>query len=126
MSSTIVVLLVEDEPLIQDMIEYALEDGGFAVVKACSGKDAIATLQGDGAAFQALVSDVYLGPGPTGWEVARRACELNELLPVVYVSGGNAHEWAAQGVPNSILISKPFAPAQILTAVAKLLSTNRY
>jgi hypothetical protein len=58
--------------------------------------------------------------------VAKRARELNELLPVVYMTGGNGHEWASQGVPNSILITKPFAPAQIVTAVSQLLNTAEH
>ena len=83
----------------------------------------MAMLEADGAEFRALVSDINLGRGPTGWDVARRARELNEHLPVVYMTGGNGHEWASQGVPNSILIGKPFAPAQVVTAVSQLLNT---
>jgi hypothetical protein len=67
-----------------------------------------------------------LGRGPTGWDVARRARELNEDLPIVYMTGGNGHEWASQGVPNSILIAKPFAPAQIVTAVSHLLNISEH
>jgi len=93
---------VEDEPAIRDLVHEALEDGGFAVAKASSGTEAIAMLEAEGAEFRALVSDIHLGPGPTGWDVARRARELNDHLPVVYMSGGNAHEWASQGVPKSI------------------------
>jgi hypothetical protein len=43
-------------------------------------------------------------------------------FPIIYITGGNAHEWASQGVPNSILLKKPFAPAQLLTAVSQLLN----
>ena len=124
MTLSILVFLVEDESLIQELVEHALEEGGFAVVAANSGHEAIAMLEVDGAEFRALVSDVHLGCGPTGWEVAKRARELNEHLPVVYMTGGNGHEWASQGVPNSILIEKPFAPAQIVTAVSQLLNAS--
>jgi CheY-like chemotaxis protein len=123
---SILVFLVEDESLIQELVEHALQEGGFAVAKANSGKEAIAMLEADGAEFRALVSDIHLGAGPTGWDVARRARELNEHLPVVYMTGGNRHEWASQGVPNSILIGKPFAPAQIVTAVSQLLNTSEH
>src|SRR3954467_16001741 len=47
-----------------------------------------------------------------GWDVARRARANNPALPVVYITGANAHEWAAQGVPQSLLLAKPFAPAR--------------
>jgi hypothetical protein len=40
------------------------------------------------------------------------------------MTGGNEHEWPSQCVPNSILIEKPFAPAQIVTAVSQVLNTS--
>lgn len=123
---SILVLLVEDESSIQELVENALQEGGFTVVTANSGAEAMAILEAAGAEFHALVSDVYLGGGPTGWDVAKRARELNQHLPVVYMTGGNGHEWASQGVPNSILIGKPFAPAQIVTAVSQLLNASEH
>ena len=33
-----------------------------------------------------------------------------------------ADDWGSQGVPNSILLQKPFAPAQLVTALAQLLN----
>jgi CheY-like chemotaxis protein len=48
---SILVFLVEDESLIQELVEHALEEGGFAVVAANSGHEAIAMLEVDGAEF---------------------------------------------------------------------------
>jgi DNA-binding response OmpR family regulator len=59
-----------------------------------------------------------------GWEVARRAREIDPAFPVVYMSGQHAEEWASKGVPNSIMLAKPFAPAQLITAVSQLLNTG--
>jgi hypothetical protein len=42
--------------------------------------------------------------------------------PVVYMTGASADQWTSQGVPNSILLQKPFAPAQLMTAVSQLLN----
>jgi hypothetical protein len=39
--------------------------------------------------------------------------------------GCDADEWSVQGVPKSILLSKPFAPAQLVTAVAQLLNESQ-
>jgi hypothetical protein len=38
------------------------------------------------------------------------------------MSGGAAEQWASHGVPNSILLTKPFAPAQLVTAISQLLN----
>ena len=43
---------------------------------------------------------------------------------MVYMTGANADDWASKGVPNSILLSKPFAQAQLLTAVSQLLNAD--
>jgi hypothetical protein len=41
---------------------------------------------------------------------------------VVYVTGDGAQDWTAMGVPNSMVIAKPFAPAQLGTAISQLLN----
>jgi ABC-type proline/glycine betaine transport system permease subunit len=38
------------------------------------------------------------------------------------MSGSSAEDWASKGVPHSVMIAKPFAPAQLVTAVAQLLN----
>lgn len=122
MSDSVLVFVVEDEAILHASIQDVLETGGFAVVIATSAKQAIAMLEVKDASFNALVTDVILGTGLTGWDVAKRARELTEDIPVVYMTGGAAHEWASKGVPNSILLPKPFAPAQLITAVSQLLN----
>lgn len=114
------ILLVEDEPLILDLIASTLEDGGFEVLQATNAKDAMAELEAAAGELAGLVTDVNLGPRAKGWDVARRALELRPNLPVVYMTGDSAHDWTSQGVPESVILSKPFAPAQVLVALASL------
>ena len=118
-----VVLVVEDEHFIQGIVEEALNDGGFETVIASSGEQAIELLNGEGGKHRALVTDINLEKGKLdGWDVARCAREIDPEFPVVYMTGDKAEEWASKGVPNSILITKPFAPAQLVTAVSQLLN----
>jgi DNA-binding LytR/AlgR family response regulator len=74
----------------------------------------------DSGAIRALVTDIDLGGKVSGWNLARRARELNPNLAIVYMTGASGDPWAASGAPNSILVTKPFAPAQIVTAVSQL------
>jgi hypothetical protein len=55
---------------------------------------------------------------------ARKAREIDPEFPIVYMSGVSAVEWSSKGVPNSIMLEKPFAPAQLVTAVANLLNSG--
>lgn len=119
----VLVLVVEDDVLTQDIVGSALEDAGFGVLVASTGPAAIELLEGNrGGGIRAVVTDVNLGRGTDGWQVARRAREIRPDMPLLYVTGRNAEEWAANGVPQSILINKPFAPAQIVTGVSQALN----
>lgn len=111
-------LYVEDEPAVLELGVSALEEGGFRVASASTAAEAIRQLEAPDAAFAALVTDIDLRDNSSGWEVARRARELFPDLPVVYVSGGSAHEWASRGVPGSVMLTKPFALAQLVVAVS--------
>jgi DNA-binding response OmpR family regulator len=123
MEEPIVILVVEDDQAIQGFIEETLSDGGFEPAIASTGEEAITVLNGGAAAYRLLILDIKLGKDRVrGWDVARRARAINPALPVLYITGGHADEWFEQGVPNSFLLAKPFAPAQLVTAVAQLLN----
>ena len=118
-----IVLVVEDDQLLLSIVEESLTDGGFDIVIATSGENAVELLDASKGKYRALVTDINLGPGKMdGWEVARHAREVDPDFPVAYVSGDSAEEWASKGVPNSIMLTKPFAPAQLVTAVSQLLN----
>nr|WP_283813445.1 MULTISPECIES: response regulator [unclassified Bradyrhizobium] len=117
-------MVVEDDQLIQAMVEDALADGGFKSAITTSGEEAIALLQGDETQYRAVVTDINLLGRLNGWQVARAAREADPAMPVIYVTGTHEGEWASKGVPNSVLLAKPFAAAQLVTAISNLLNTG--
>ena len=117
----ILVLVVEDETLIRLDLEGTLHEGGYSTLGVASGEDAIAELESN-SDIRALVTDINLAGKKTGWDVARRAREIFDELPVVYVSSVSADDWSSKGVPKSQMIQKPFAPAQITTAISQALN----
>jgi CheY-like chemotaxis protein len=119
----IILLLVEDEPLIGMNLAESLREGGYSVHHAISGAEAVAMLETKEAAVSGIVTDVQLGPGPDGWDVARRARELIAHIPIIYMTGDSAGEHTAQGVPDSVMVQKPFAVVQIITAMSMLLNS---
>ena len=124
MESTVKVILVEDEALIAMFVQDALEEEGFEV--EClqdAGAAEKAIIEGI-KTIAALLTDVRLGDGLTGWELARLAREASPNLPIVYISGDSAVEHSAQGVPDSLIIQKPFVGAQVVTALATLLNAK--
>lgn len=121
-NQVLLILVVEDQELVQDMVQDALTEGGFDTELTASGEEAITLLQSDKTKYRALITDIHLKGKLTGWDVAKRARELNPEIPVIYMTGAGADQWPSHGVPNSLLLSKPFAPPQVVTAVAQLLN----
>lgn len=118
------ILLAEDEVLIAIHLQSVLEDAGFEVLVASSGKEALAILNGSEPQPSGIVTDINLGEGPDGWDVARRARELSSLTQVVYMSGAASMDYCSRGVPLSLMIEKPFADAQLVTAISGQLNTT--
>jgi DNA-binding response OmpR family regulator len=119
-----VILIIEGEEVIQSIVEDALTEGGFEPAVAASGEEAVTLLKGRVNNYRALVTDIKLKGRMDGWEVARQAREIDGEFPIIYMSGAAAADWPSQGVPNSIMLQKPFAPAQLVTAIANLLNTG--
>lgn len=122
-TSTIqLLLLVEDDAILMIDAEETLQEAGFQLVTATSGREALTAIEEDAARFCAVVTDIRLGSGASGWEIGHRVRELVPAMPVVYMTADSAAEWSAHGVPHSILIQKPFVGAQLITAVTTLLN----
>ena len=111
------VLVVEDEPEVCELIHQQLADVGYEVV--CAGNDDVAyrTLQAEPRSFQALIVDINLGRGTTGFDVARHARKLNPAVPVVYVTGGDPSSVEMHAVDGAALVLKPFDRADLLGAL---------
>jgi CheY-like chemotaxis protein len=122
MEASVLIALVEDEAVLQVLLATELKDAGYAVVCASSGEEGLAILEERASEVRALVTDIRLSrKGLTGWDIAHRARELNPNIPVVYVSGDSSSDWSANGVPKSVMITKPFVGAQVITAISQLL-----
>ena len=103
----------------------ALPMEAYEISIASTGEKAVALLDTPEGKYRALVTDINLGEGNLdGWDVARHAREIDPNFPIVYMSGKDVDDWASKGVPNSIMLAKPFAPAQLVTAISQLLNAS--
>jgi DNA-binding response OmpR family regulator len=118
----VTILVIEDDQLIQAMVQEALSEGGFEATVTASGEEAVALLHANKSQYRAVVTDINLIGRFDGWKAARTARETDPTIPVIYMTGTHGEEWASKGVPNSVLLTKPFAPAQLVTALSNLLN----
>jgi CheY-like chemotaxis protein len=110
------VLVVDDEILIAKLVGSALQESGFEVTTIFSGTEAFRALN-DAHLPSVLVTDVNVGDGPTGWDIARHARIHSPNMAIVYMTATSTGEWRAQSVPRSILVTKPFVSTQMQTAI---------
>jgi DNA-binding response OmpR family regulator len=119
------ILLVEDEYLLVMPIEDALIEAGFEAVSVGSAEEAALLLNSAPDKYGALVTDIDLQSHFDGWELARKARQLNPDYPVVYMTGASLEDWTLYGVSDSVFLQKPFQPAELVGAVSTLLDKVR-
>ena len=117
------VLLVEDEADVRDIIVEAFADHDLQVTCAENDQRAYDMLQARAQEFAVLIADINLGPGTTGFDVARRARQLNRDLKVIYITGHAAH-LNRFGVDGAIMFPKPFNPHELAEQVRGLLTAE--
>jgi CheY-like chemotaxis protein len=118
----VTVLVVDDEPGVRAIAARTLERGGFRVLQAGDGVDALELVDRHGPP-QLVLTDLMM-PGIGGAELARRLKQRWPALPVLFMSGYSAEELQRQGAigPEGDLIQKPFTPGGLVASVAAALS----
>lgn len=114
--SSLRVLFVEDDVLCALETGEALRDCGYDVLAVHNAGDALRVIDSQ-VGFSALVTDVDLGPGADGFDIARAGRERQPHLAVVFISGTAAARHASEGVQGSLFVAKPFRPQQAAEAV---------
>ncbi len=113
------VLIVDDDLILNFANCETLKDSGFDAVGVHCAAAAFEAVEG-AAELSALVTDIDLGTGPDGFEVARRARATNPHLPVVYISGTAEARFRSEGVERSEFLRKPVRPPEIVEALRRV------
>lgn len=111
------VLVVDDDRAVCGIMAEALRDAGFTAECLSADQDAYDRITRS-PPLVALVLDVNLGVGTTGFDIARFARQVIPDVAVVYVSGEVASSSVkAFGVPGSAFLEKPITPSELVEAV---------
>ena len=121
------ILVVEDEPHLAMGLRFNLEADGHQVSLAGDGEAALAMLQQETAAFDAVVLDVML-PGRDGFEVTRELRARGDFVPILMLTARGRSEDVLQGFEAGVddYLPKPFDLAILLARVRSLLRRNAW
>lgn len=111
------ILVVEDAVIIAEAMKSVLEDKGYLVFTAHDAEEASKTLNDPCNNVDLIITDLNLGAGPSGWDVACRARSVDATIPVIYLTGAPLDDWLTDA-PKSLLMQKPVTAEGVAKAVA--------
>ena len=115
------ILLVEDEPLIREIMAESLEDAGFVVLPVRTGDEAISVILDGLVRITALVTDFHMPGDADGAAVASCIRELWPDMPVVIASGRpDIMKQSWQYENGYRLLCKPYCPRQLIGVLREL------
>lgn len=116
------ILIVDDSASLRQVVSIALKGAGYDVIDACDGKDALKKL--DGRKIHLIISDVNM-PNMDGITFVKAAKQLPayKFTPIIMLTteAGEGKKAEGQSAGAKAWVVKPFQPAQMLAAVAKLI-----
>jgi CheY-like chemotaxis protein len=118
------VLIVDDQPIITDLLVDILRRMGYSSQVALGGKDGLKMFAKDD--FDLVITDLGM-PDISGWEVSRSVKEQNPSVPVILITGFGVkpdhRKMKDSGV--DFVINKPFQIDQLDKIIKQLINPKR-
>lgn len=116
------VLVIEDEPAIQELITVNLQIAGYRVLQALDGNQAQTHIR---AALPDLILLDWMLPGASGLRLARdlRATDRTRGIPLIMLTAKGSEEDKVEGLEAGAddYVTKPFSPRELLARIKALL-----
>ncbi len=113
------ILVVEDELVLRDLARAILEDRGYRVFEAASGREALEVWQRERAAIDLMLTDMVLPEGLSGVELAQKLRDTKPQLKLIFASGYNVDEldtdFIRQG--QALFLQKPYTHVTLARTV---------
>ncbi|MGL4965758.1 MAG: response regulator [Inquilinus sp.] len=119
------ILVVEDDPTILMLADGIIRELGHRTLTAFNGAEAESLLPTE-AAIEALFTDIDLGPGPNGLELATTAVTHRPDIKVIYATGQPLTDGLREMmVDGAQYVGKPYTPEEIRAALAAVFPNRR-
>jgi CheY-like chemotaxis protein len=118
------ILLVEDEDSLRTLTRTLLEQGGYTVLEANGGNEAMEIARQHGEPIDLLLTDMVM-PGMGGTEVARTLVLIHPESKVMFMSGYTSFTRRGMLDPDAILLQKPFTRDALLSKLRKMLDLQK-
>jgi two-component system cell cycle sensor histidine kinase/response regulator CckA len=118
------ILLVEDEESLRTLTKSILEQGGYSVLEACNGKEAIEIARDSTKPIHLLLTDMVM-PGLNGRAVAEKVTQMFPEIKVAYMSGYTGFSSGETASLNAVIIAKPFTRNVLLQKLSEAMEVEQ-
>jgi signal transduction histidine kinase/ActR/RegA family two-component response regulator len=116
------ILVVEDEPVLRELVGRMLNQFQYRVLEAGSGPEALEVWAQQQGKIDLLLTDMVMPEGLTGRDLANQFKQCKPSLKVIYTSGYSPDIVGEDSGRNgTVFLSKPYLPAQLAQAVRRSL-----
>ncbi len=121
MAAALKILVVDDEAELRELLTRSFSREGHEVVAVTDGREALAQAGGEG--FDIVLLDVALGPGPSGYDVARELRAQRNVVPIIMLTALDSEADAVQGLEAGAddYVTKPFGLAELRSRIRAVL-----
>ena len=122
MASALKILVVDDEADLRTLLERSFKREGHEVVAVPDGAQALDRAGTDNG-FDIVLLDVALGPGPSGYDVARELRSRRNVVPIIMLTALDSEADAVQGLEAGAddYVTKPFGLAELRSRIRAVL-----
>jgi signal transduction histidine kinase/ActR/RegA family two-component response regulator len=120
------ILIVEDEPVLREMARDILENCGYKILEASSGKEAIDVWNRRTCQIDLLLTDMVMPEGVSGMDLAGQLLLGQPELKIIFTSGYTANEVSPEllAKTRAHFLQKPYAHNELAKAVRDCLDRN--
>src|SRR4051794_9245372 len=124
-SSALDILVVDDDAPLRDMLTRSFEREGHRITSVGDGHAALD--EAGRGQFDVILLDVALGPGLTGYDVARTLRARRNVTPVIMLTALDSEADAVQGLEAGAddYVTKPFGLAELRSRIRAVLRRTR-
>lgn len=112
------ILIVDDEPMVRDLLSETFESAGYAVNTAGNGRDAMALCSTE--PFDVVLSDVTM-PEMNGHQLTQWISTHYPGVRTALMSGYDGTRERRSAPADCRFIAKPFRPAEVISFVDRVL-----
>jgi CheY-like chemotaxis protein len=117
------ILVVEDEPVLRDLAHVILEECGYQILEAGSGREALGMWEQHKDDIDLVLTDMVMPEGVSGMDLAQQLLLTRPDLKVIFASGYSMDDLDTAFIRNgqAVFLQKPYTHVTLAKAVRECL-----